>query len=90
MSDLFTYHVRDKDGRIEIYITKAKGKPFKVCFPSYEAQNIMSKMKYKDYAMMEDYQVGMMIFCYSKSEFEKFEKVYEQWRLENGWEETEE
>lgn len=79
MKERFNHYVKDKDGHIEMEIFY-DGKKINVHYPRYEILPTKLRGKCQTFAEMRDYQVGMLIFAYNRSEFEQFEKEFYEWR----------
>lgn len=77
----FHFYVKDKDGNIEMEICYCGG-IFTAHYPRYEFQPTRLRDK-TCFAEMLGYQVGMLIFAYSESEFKRFEKEFEEF-MRNG------
>lgn len=71
----FHHYVKDEKGNIEMELWYKNGK-WKVHYPRYEF--FPTHLRTNCFAEFLTYQVAMLIFAYSKDEFERFEKEFEE------------
>lgn len=83
MGKFFRFYVKDQDGNIEMEIGYWKYGEFTVHYPRYE--NSAPKFRAGTcFARMNSYQVAMLIFAYSESEYFRFVEEIEKFYKELG------
>lgn len=68
------YHVKDKNGNIEMELSCIDGSTVTVHYPKYEMYNNNSELPRQStcFAKYNSEQIGMLIFAYSKEEYDEF------------------
>lgn len=83
MEKFFRFYVKGQDGNIEMEIGYWKYGEFTVHYPRYE--NSAPKFRANTcFARMNSYQVAMLIFAYSESEYFRFVEEMEKFYKELG------
>lgn len=81
MGKIFRFYVKDQNGNIEMQVEQYETGKFTVYHPRYEY--FATKFRANTcFARMNSYQVAMLIFAYSESEYfrfvEEMEKFYKE------------
>lgn len=83
MAKFFRFYVKDQNGNIEMQVNQCGIGKFTVHYPRYECYATRYRAN-TCFARMSSYQVAMLIFAYSESEYFRFVEEMEKFYKELG------